>query len=394
MTFRAFALRYGSSYRPLVGGLATVRERLDALPRTKDVWVLKASGEDRDQNLAEITPLPTAGSIPPLSPRSLADMFWTGRYAERAEDLLRLILTTQAHLDQPGIHSPTATAASAQVLLDAVARLGGRRVGDPEAEFRALLLDAARPGSVAHSFARLRDAMEGVRDQLSGDSWRVFSNVERATRSLREADRAHRTSESAGRMLTALLSLYGVTANMIRDDGWHMIEAGRSLERGLQLAHLLSVGLADRHDVRTSRDVLESVLLSSESVVTYRRRYRGSVRAADVLDLLLRDATNPRSLAFALARLREHLAALPASTGSTRAERLLDHLDADLLAADMTELGAVTGGRRTRLIVFLDDVADRLQRLSDAVADVHFQSGPPAVPLSELSLIELVEARA
>ena len=394
MTFRAFTLRYGSAYRPLVGGLATVRERVDALPRTKDVWVLKAGPADADQNLAEITPLPRAGSVPPLSPRALADMFWVGRYAERAEDLLRLLLTAQTQLDQPGAHRDGGLAPAAQTLMDALARLGGRRSDDPEAEFRALLLDADRAGSAAHSISRLRDAMEGVRDQLSGDSWRVFSNVDRATRALRSSSRAHRTAESAGRMLAAMLSLYGVTANMIRDDGWHMIEAGRHLERGLQLAHLLTVGLADRHDARTGRDVLEAVLLSAESVVTYRRRYRGGFRAADALDLLLRDATNPRSLAFALARLREHLAALPASTGSTRAERLLDHLESELLAADMGELGAVGDGRRGRLLAFLADAVRRLERLSGAVTDLHFRSGPPAVPLSELSLIELMETRA
>ncbi len=394
LTFRAFTLRYGSAYRPLVGGLATVRETVDALPRTKDVWVLKAASADADQNLAEITPLPTAGSVPPLSPRALADMFWAGRYAERAEDLLRLLLTTQTHLDQPGIHTASGMAPSARILMDALAHVGGRGPGDPEEEFRALLLDAGRLGTVAQSIVRLRDAMEGVRDQLSGDTWRVFSNIDRATRSLRSSGRAHRTSESAGRMLSAMLSLYGITANMIRDDGWQMIEAGRYLERGVQLAHLLTVALAERHDARTGREVLEAVLLSAESVVTYRRRYRGSVRPADVLDLLLRDANNPRSLAFALARLRERLAALPASTGSTRAERLLDHLESELLAADMTELGAVRGGRRTRLIHFLADVIDRLQRLSDAVGDLHFQSGPAPRPLSELSLIELMEARA
>lgn len=205
-------------------------------------------------------------------------------------------------------------------------------------------------------------------------------------------------------MLAAMLSLYGVTANMIRDTGWHMIEAGRYLERGLQLCELLTAGLAERHDARTTRDVLEAVLLASESVVTYRRRYRGSVRAADVLDLLLLDGSNPRSLTFALAELRTHLAAMPASTGSSRAERLLDHLDTEVAALDVTALAAVSaasgaasvGGtaRREALVDYLAHVTEQLERLSDAVRHLHFESGPPAVPLSELSLIEVMEARA
>lgn len=397
LTLRAFALRYGSTYRPLVGGLATVRAHADAPPRTKDVWVLKAQTDDPDQNLSEIAPLPAGSSartIPPLAPRAHADMFWTGRYAERTEDLLRLLLAAQAELDQPGAYTAGVLADPPRVLLDALARLAGMRSLDPEPELRSLLLDAARPGSAAHSIARLREAMAGVRDQLSGDTWRVFANIDRASRALRSSAHPHRTAESGGRMLAAMLSLYGVTANMIRDTGWHMIEAGRYLERGLQLCELLTAGLAEKHDARATRDVLEAVLLASESVVTYRRRYRGSVRASDVLDLLLLDGSNPRSLAFALTELRTHLAAMPASTGSSRAERLLDHLDTEVAGIDVTALVAVSGGRRDALVDYLAHVSEQLERLSDAVRHLHFESGPPAVPLSELSLVEVMEARA
>ena len=393
LTFRAFTLRYGSAYRPMLGGLATVREDPYALPRTKDVWVLKAAPADADQNLTEIAPMPSARTIPALAPRALADMFWIGRYAERTEDLLRLSLTAQAELDQPGAHTPDGIHESARVLMEVIARLAERYSDDPEAEFRSLLLDPARPGSAAHSILRLRSAMEGVRDQLSGDTWRVFSNTDRAARALRNAPHPHRTAESAGRMLAAMLSLYGVTANMIRDSGWHMIEAGRALERALQLARLMS-GLSEQRDPRADSAVLEGLLLSAESVVTYRRRYRGSPRVADALDLLLLDRDNPRSLAFSLGTLREHLAAMPASTGSTRAERLLDHLESDVLGADVTELARVRNGRRDVLATRLDLLTTRLEHLALAIGNLHFERGPQPVPLSELSVVELTGVRA
>ncbi|MFT4214763.1 MAG: circularly permuted type 2 ATP-grasp protein [Microbacterium sp.] len=393
MTFRAFTLRYGAAYRPMLGGLATVREHPDAPPRTKDVWVLKASVGDPDQNLVEIAPLPTARTIPPLAPRALADMFWIGRYAERAEDMLRVALTAHVELDQAGAHVTAQMDEGVRVLLAVIARLAGHRSDDPEAEFRDLLLDAQRSGTAAHAISRLREAMEGVRDQLSGDTWRVFANIDRADRALRGVAHPHRMAESAGRMLSAMLSLYGVTANMIRDTGWHMIEAGRSLERGLQLTHLLSA-LSTQHDPRADRDVLEALLVSAESIVTYRRRYRGSLRVADALDLLLLDQENPRSLAFALGTLRAHLAAMPASTGSTRAERLLDHLESDLLAVDVSALGQVRDGRRDALTTMLADVASRLEQVADAIDRQHFESGPPPMPLSALSLVELVGVRS
>jgi uncharacterized alpha-E superfamily protein len=173
-------------------------------------------------------------------------MFWTGRYAERTEDLLRLLLAAQAELDQPGAYT-------AGVIARARACCSTRSPASPACGHSTRRRSSGRscstrrPGSAAHGVARLREAMEGVRDQLSGDTWRVFANIDRATRALRSSAHPHRTAESGGRMLAAMLSLY-VTANMIRDTGWHMIEAGRYLERGLQLCELLTAGFAERRD--------------------------------------------------------------------------------------------------------------------------------------------------
>ncbi|SDQ48398.1 circularly permuted type 2 ATP-grasp protein [Microbacterium sp. cf332] len=392
LVFRAFTLRHGSAYRPLLGGLATVRESAAAAPTTKDVWVLKAAEGDADQGLTDIGPLPGGRSAPSVAPRALDDMFWSGRYAERAEDLLRLVLTAQQQLDLAGAGRATHT--SARVLRDAIHRLAGPGPDAADADFRSLLLDPARTGSTAHALARLRDVLEGVRDQLSGDTWRVFAGIERASRALRASPHAHRTAESAGRMLTVILSLQGVTANMMRDTGWRFIEAGRFIERALQVTHLLRV-VVDRRDIRTEHAVLEAVLTASESIVTHRRRFRGAVRLGDVLDLLLRDPDNPRSLAFSLAELRTHLAAAPASTGSTRPERLVDELERLIDALDTEALTDAVDGIRSPLEGLLDDLTAQLEQLGDAIDALHFESGPPPVALSSLALIEeLMEARA
>lgn len=393
LVLRAFALRYGTSFRPLVGGLATVRENPYAAPTTKDVWVLKASDIDPDQGLIDVDPLPTARAIPPLAPRALSDMFWAGRYSERTEDLLRLMLTAQQLLDRP--RTLPDDDPSAATLIAVITKLTGTSVGGRDEDFRSLLLDASRRGGAAYSIARLRTALEGVRDQLSGDTWRVFAHIERAARALRSSPHAHRTAESAGRMLSSILSLHGVTANMIRDAGWHMIETGRALERALQLTHVLSVGAVTSRTPRVHRDVLEALLTASESIVTYRRRYRGSLRTADMLDLLLLDADNPRSLAFSLRAVRDHLAALPASSGSTRPERLVDELITLVDELDVVALAATKEGRRVQLATLLEELTAGLEQIGTAIAQAHFESGPPPVSLSSLSLIEeLMEARA
>jgi uncharacterized circularly permuted ATP-grasp superfamily protein/uncharacterized alpha-E superfamily protein len=378
LTLRTFTLRYGSAYRPLVGGLATVLDEAGRTSSSKDVWVLKRDPALPDQGLADVLPLTRVRSVSALVPRVLEDMFWVGRYAERAEALLRLVLAAHALADDFRSRPNSSGGTSLAIVMTAVQRLAGVRFEETELdrEFRSLLLDPHRAGSAAHALAGLRDSGMGVRDQLSPDTWRVFGVIDRAREALGESGHSHQVAESAGRMLTGILSLQGVTASMIRDPGWHMIGAGRALERATQLCHLLRATTTVRHGIDVDREVLNAVLAASESAVTHRRRYRGYVRPAGVLDLLLMDPDNPRSLAFCLAEAATHLGAMPASTGSARPERLLDDLRGQLDGTEVRELVAIGGVGRPNLETFLDAVLGQLARLTDAVAELHFASGP------------------
>lgn len=396
VTLRTFTLRYGSAYRPLVGGLANVfepSERGGVPAASKDVWVLKDSPTDPDQRLTDVLPMTSSRSVNVLVPRVLEDMFWLGRYAERAEDLLRLVLAAHAFAEDFRERPHTTGGATLEVLMATIHGLAGPGPSsgpDPyDEDFRSLLLDASRPGSVAHSLAGLRDAMQGVRDQLSGDTWRGFGTIDRATQALLGQPHSHQVAESAGRMLTGILAVQGVTASMMRDPAWHMIGAGRHLERALQVCHLLAGTTTVRRGIDVDRDVHNAVLTASESVVTHRRRYRGYVRPSGVLELLLVDRDNPRSLAFCLDELRRHLAAQPSSTGSTRPERLLSDLDATLEQTDLAALVAIGGVGRPNLEAYLAATAATLTRLADAVHEQHFATGPAPRPLTMMELTEV-----
>lgn len=377
VTLRTFTLRYGSTYRPLVGGLANVHADGEALS-SKDVWVIKERPEDPDQGLLDVLPLTNVRAPAAMVPRVLEDMFWFGRYAERAEDMLRLVLTAHASAEDFRSRPHTAGGASLAVLMGAIARLSGSPFGPDQLDdnFRSVLLDAHRPGSVAQSVSALRDAAQSVRDQLSPDTWQAFGSTDRAAAHLTTYHYSHQVAESAGQMLTGILSLHGVTANMIRDPGWHMIGTGRAVERGLQLCHLLRSTATVRRGIDVDRDVHTAILTAAESAVTHRRRYRGYVRLAGVLDLLLTDADNPRSLAFGIAEMRRHLAAMPESTGSTRPERLLDDLAEELDRAEIAALTAIEGERRPNLERFLDGYVGQLTRFADAVGELHFAPAP------------------
>lgn len=381
VTLRAFTLRRGSSYRPMVGGLATALP-LGASPHdpgtSKDVWVLKESPDDPDQNLAEPPPVPAVRAMVAPVPRVLDDLFWFGRYAERVEDLLRLAIVTH-ELAEDFQGRPRSSGGRALAVLSGTLRLLSPWHGDPrdhEGDLRSLLLDDRRQGSVAQTLTRLKEIAQSLRDQLSPDVYRAFGAVDRAGSALTASRHGWQIGESAGRMLTDVLALHGITGNMVRDEGWYLMDIGRALERSLQLCQLVGPSLSVRRGIDVDRDVQSAVLQAAESAVTHRRRHRGVVRGASVLDLLLLDGANPRSLEFNLRRIADALPHLPGSSGSTRPERLVEDLLAELERLDVTALMAIDGERRPNFARFAQATAQQLMRLSDAVSEVHFATGP------------------
>ncbi|MBC9224736.1 hypothetical protein GL325_00240 [Aeromicrobium sp. 636] len=381
LTLRAFTLRHGSSYRPMIGGLATaapVGSSADQIEVSKDVWVLKGSPDEPDQGLPDVLPVTHARAPVTPVPRVLDDLFWLGRYAERVEDLLRLAIATH-ELAEDFQGRPHSSGGRTLAVVAGVMRSLSPSSYDPanfEGDLRSLLLDAHRSGSVGQTVMRLKEIAQSVRDQVSPDLFRVFGAMDRARGLLAANPHGWQIGESAGRMLTAILSLHGVTGNMVRDEGWHLMEIGRGIERSLQLCQLIGPTLSVRRGLDVDRDVHQAVLQVAESAVTHRRRHRGVVRAASVLDLLLLDETNPRSLRFNLLAIDASLATLPGSSGSTRPERLVDDLLAELDRLDVGALLDLDGETRPNFVRFAQATAQHLMRLSDAVAEVHFATGP------------------
>jgi uncharacterized alpha-E superfamily protein len=252
---------------------------------------------------------------------------------------------------------------------------------------RVVVLDASTPGTVAQSLAGLQETARAVRDQLSGDTWVVLAGVDRALAELAAApgDAGAVLQSTHAAILSGMLALSGLASeNMVRDPGWRLMDTGRRIERGQQLAALLRSTLTRRHPAEVESIVIESVLAVAESGLTYRRRYRGQVQVGTVLELLLLDPGNPRSLAYQVQAIAENLRQLPTASGTSRPERLTEELIAKLRRARPAEMDDVAAdGGRPALAEFLTTVHDALLLLADAVATAHFWRSRPMLALGE-----------
>jgi uncharacterized alpha-E superfamily protein len=158
--------------------------------------------------------------------------------------------------------------------------------------------------------------------------------------------------------------------SMTRGHGWRFLDMGRKIERALNTIDLLYWTLMTPTPPEAS--LLEAILEIADSSMTYRRRYLSGVQTAAVLDLLIADETNPRSLVYQLLALREMIEHLPHDANhATRApeHRLILALVTDVQLADIKELARLNeAGRRPRLEEFLARLHQDVPALADAIS--------------------------
>ena len=399
VVLRSFTVRSGDTYAAMFGGLGRATSEGDrargVLVTTpdgglsKDVWVVSPTPIEQRraaQRLRQIGEPILAHATPPsaaMVPRVLSDLYWFGRYAERAEDLLRLILATRTVALDGDVD--TAQGRAIDVLLQAITHVSTAYPGflDPAAtmmpELRAMLLDRHRNGTAAQAIGSLSRAAQGIRDQLSDDVWMVLADVDRALAALaaNPYDQGLQLTDAAERVLSGLLALAGIVSeNMVRDPGWYMLDSGRGLERALQVLALLRVTVCAEQDPESERMVMEAVLTGTESIVTFRRRYHGQTGIEPLTELLVLDQFNPRSVSYQLKRVLHDLEAMPGSAGA-EAMDLVAHMGHRLAAVDLSELALTTGGRRLALDAFFVDLQSRVRQLSDAIRRAYQQPPPP-----------------
>jgi uncharacterized alpha-E superfamily protein len=160
---------------------------------------------------------------------------------------------------------------------------------------------------------------------------------------------------------------------MTRGQAWRFLDIGRRIERAAFVSRFLRDSLVEPD---TDPVLLEAVLEIGDSSLTYRRRYLTHLETHAVADLLLADETNPRSVAFQLASIDLHLAALPRDISHpdrSHDQRLLLKLRTSIQLADFVELCSVPAGReREEFHMFLSGILEQIAQLSEAIAQLYF----------------------
>ncbi len=400
---RVFACATEHGFTVMPGGLAITAGDAESLKRdcpgrqqSKDIWVMSDTPVEPFTLMGGLHNISEFKRSTDLPSRVADNLLWLGRYLERAEGLIRLLRSIYRRLS--GEDRPT-DIPELQFLLNI---LRSKEIipplPEPETElplYRELsqhLHDALyrkdRPGSVVSILRRVQDTARKVRDRLSIDSSRVINRLE---------DFADNPSgdplELLDETLFTLSAFSGLAMeSMTRGLRWRFVDMGRRIERALNLVVLIRVSLPQV--CSDSRSTLQALLEVADSIMTYRGRYKSSFQLAPVLDLLLADEINPKSLAFQFRQLADHVKNLPQQSErrfSCPEERIALEMLTTVRLLDLTEIKCEEDpARYESLAAFLGSMESLLKEFAQQVSG-HYLSRVPATPHYAMISGKLVE---
>ncbi|MFI5015725.1 MAG: circularly permuted type 2 ATP-grasp protein [Hyphomicrobiales bacterium] len=378
-TLRVFAAATYAGWKVMPGGFCRISDRSDARAfsmgegvRSADVWVLG------DKPVEMVTLLPESEAVKVrrlmgnLPSRAADNLFWLGRYLERAEATLRLIRCLCGRsIETDSISRGTRpTVERLQRLLIAWGAAPKREKGEAATPVASVALHSAEDYGSAVSLSReaLRTA-SAIRERLSPDAWRLVVTLEArldiGNAPLPPEIEAFERADQALRSIAALSGL--MHENINRVAGWRFLDMGRRIERGINTCRFARLFAAPD----ATADDLDVVLDLIDSQITYRSRYRAGVALAPARDMVVLDPYNPRSVAFQVGQIDAHLADLPElrTDGILEAPRRMStslHSDLTVEAAEALD--------NSKLLA----IEQRLMRLADGVAARYFLQGPNA----------------
>ena len=391
---RTFLAAGQDSFVVMPGGLTRVGEQPDsrvvssqAGGISKDTWVLASEPEQLDTLLpqGQVAYQQMQETLPGVAAENL---FWLARYAERAEDMIRLIRNIHTRRNETLQLEDPVNQTALQMLLRGLTHMSmtypgftgndaSKRLAEPLAEIIDLIRNRQRTGTLAANLAACLNAAYTVRNLVSADTRRVFNDIGDELAGLAQAGDSDLQflQDALDRIITALMAIAGAASeSMSRDLGWHFLNLGRRLERAMLLIVLLRAVLTARVEPEVEVLLLESVLAVAESSTLYRRRFRNPPRLEATLDLLLLDESNSRSLIYQLNAAQQHLAVLPGQGGRPYKKEMRLVLEATTLLslADAEELAEIEGGTRPRLDALLAGLGQSLSETSNALAATYF----------------------
>ncbi|MEM9399602.1 MAG: circularly permuted type 2 ATP-grasp protein [Verrucomicrobiota bacterium] len=354
---------------------------------SKDVWIIGSKETLQEEPL---TLSPRGGRMlrraqDNLPSRVADNLFWLGRYVERADNLVRSILVISRAIQESTNEDEIAALYPFVKGVTPYKLLHYKNIEDAdispiklvEQTTLKLLWDRASHESLLSVLEQTQRISHTVKERISGNISYVLDDVPIVGEFLTEKVNSQLNENLYNdllKLLDCLTAFSGTIAeNTTRGQDWYFMDIGRRLERTMLLVEVMYACLET--ETEHEEYLLSHMLNFADSTITYRRRYLNNIWPEAVLDLIVSDTANPRSLAFQVKSIKEHLECLPHFDRDIQhdIDRKALELFSRVLLLDVQKFLEVDDAKkRDAMKPFYDDTSDYISEMSDLIGKQYF----------------------
>jgi uncharacterized alpha-E superfamily protein len=310
-------------------------------------------------------------------------LYWMSRYLERVDNTARLVEINLLHmleaedaLSEAAQWRPLLAISSSE---DAFAACYGGAAVTADRVIQFITSERTNANAIWVSLRVARENARVVRDRISREMWEAMNELWLSVdRQLRDPAAALRAPGLYAAVRNAVARFHGVSVStMMRGEAFGFYLLGTFLERADMTARILDVKyhllLPDLSLIGSPLDYYQwaALLKSLSGFEAYRRTYHAGMRPIDVAELVVLEATFPRSLRFAVDRMEQALADVDA-----RGESCAVVVRLRELLASTTADGIIERGLHEFLEEFLADIGALHGALASEFLEARYRADP------------------
>jgi uncharacterized circularly permuted ATP-grasp superfamily protein/uncharacterized alpha-E superfamily protein len=417
--FRSFLISHNNSYIAMPGGLTRTSTQKNSFiisnqlgGISKDTWVLSAEDEQEQPVNLQLTTDTLQHTIHKrsLPSHTAENLFWVGRYTERVIYNARLQRTVMQRMLQSNKPFNADSIGTESVLLHTLTQCtytfpGFFEDSDPAkrkdiytkpwTELTNVLYNEKRNGSLSHNLSLLKNAVYSVRNFWALDTWRVLRQMEEEWNKAKKDNTTDhlRMISSIDALNTSMFAFLGMNRESVRrEQGWNIMDLGRKLEQVLYIITLLRSVFQNKQEDQVEHELMESVMIASQSLITYRYTYRDHLQLPLALELLMLDTNYPKSLAYLVKKIKRYVSLLPKEGKEiplSDKQRNIQEADSLLKLADVVALAKhdPNTGEYVSLNKFLDKLHSLIADTSMGISKTYFKHSQTQKQLFTANLI-------
>lgn len=299
------------------------------------------------------------------------NIFWLGRYLERAEALARILDINETYAREKSEGPDWARVLELYSDEDRFKKSHGK--ADAASVVNFYILDRSNLSSIAYAVAEARQNARSVRHLISTEMWTHLNMFHNSLSQLTQRDlRLNNLSRVCTQIKQDCQTFEGIAeGTFFRGEAWCFYQLGKYLERADQTTRLLDMGY-DRitdSDAEGRDSIHWSVLLRSVAGYhAFRSLYPVGSKPADIASFLMYDREFPRAVALCVERVTDSLNELESRHGHTRSKSVEDARRGLAFTLE-TGLGQRVTARR--LHKFIDDLQVSLGDVSNEIGKAY-----------------------